>query len=196
MLWNNSHESWSDFFDRCDAQARNKEGLSKEAAADKIVGIHNENGGPAKTGQHFNPASVTEANRLKANAMSLDRAKEKDLFNVAPYVTASWPEEVKLAYWAQYLRVAGLTVQLASTEEHDGLCLESVCDLQISAGDAFKALTEAIKNPTASNLDHAEREAVKAGEKFKRTRAFIAKARQACTKTKEAIGRMAHRTAA
>lgn len=192
MLWNNTHESWGDFLLRCEAQWRNKEGLSKEAAADLIVSIHNNGGGPEKTGQHFNPASVTEANRLKANCMTLDRVKEKDLFNILPYILAGMSAETKLSFASQYLAVAGLTVHLASEEEEDGFGPETACELQLQIGNTFNAVYNAAKTQAPQSLDEADRELVQAIEKFKRTRALIAGLRKFGAKTKSVLNRVIH----
>jgi hypothetical protein len=178
MLCISSHESWSDFFARCEVHWRNKESLTKEAAADSIVAIHNSSHGPEKTGQHFNPSSVTEANRLKANCMTLDRVKEKDLFNMLPYILAAMSPETKLAFAAQYLQPAGMTVHLSSEEEEDGYSLESAVNTQIAVNQACTSLLDAAMNPTPQNLDAAEREAVKVIKRFERTRAFLAGARK------------------
>jgi len=187
MLWNNTHESWSDFLMRCEAQWRNQAGLSKEAAADTIVTIHNRSQGPEKTGQHFNPASVTEANRLKANCMTLDRVKEKDLFNMLPYILAAMSPETKLAFAAQYLQPAGLTVHLSSDEEEDGHSLEAAVSTQLAVNQACSTLFDAALNPTPQNIDAAEREAVKVIKRFERTRAFLSKARKTCQKLGNAM---------
>lgn len=179
MLWNNSHETWSDFLVRCYAQSRNKEGLSKEAAADRIVSIHNANGGPEKTGQHFDPASVTEANRLKANCMTLDRVIEKDLFNVLPYLLAGMSNETKLAFAAQYFHAAGLGVHLLSEDDEEGHLVENAVETQMIVNKACNSMLDAALDPTPQNLDAAEREAVQVIEKFKRTRALFSKFRRA-----------------
>lgn len=181
MMWNDSHESWRTFLIRCYSQWTNKEGITKEAAADAVVMAHNGQGAQAKTGLHFNPASVTEANRMKANCATLTRNMEKeDLVDLLPYILAAMSDEYKLAFISQYLRPAGIVCRLADSDSQEGLSLESVCETQIAAAEAFKAIAEATMNPTAQNLDIAEREAVKATEKFKRIRAFIGGARAKC----------------
>lgn len=194
MLWNDSHESWKEFAIRCFTQSTNKAGISKEAAVDNFVQIHNGLGAQAKTGLHFNPASVTEANRLKANAAAFFRCVDKEeFFEILPYVLASMSDEYKLAFASQYLRPAGIAVRLADTEEHDEFNFEAAADAQAAACDAMKALAIAALNPTAENLEIAEREADNANQKFKRTRAMIAAARKACTGAKAAIGKLVHR---
>ena len=193
MLWNNTQESWSDFLHRAMAQWRNHAGMSKEAAADAVVEIHNSVGGPAKTGQHFNPSSVTEQNRLKANCMTLDRAMEKDLFNMLPYVLAAMSPETKLAFAAQYLQPAGLTVHLASEEEQDGFGIETACEMQMELGSTFNSVFIAAREQTPQNLDEADRAIAKAIQKFKRTRALISGCRSGFKKAKDAVARAIHR---
>lgn len=189
MLWNISHESWNDYLMRCMAEWRNKEGLSKEAAADAIVHIHKQVRAHEKTGQHFNPSSVTESNRLKANCMTLDRVMEKDLFNVMPYVLAAMSDETKLAFAGQYLAVAGLTVHLAESEEEGGFGVEAACDLQLHIGKTFDAVYGAAKSQDAQSLDAADRQIVQAITHFKRTRKLIAGARSLGAKVKSVIHR-------
>lgn len=189
MLWNNSHESWNDYLMRCVAQWRNKDSLSKEAAADMIVSIHNTHGGHEKTGQHFNPSSVTESNRLKANCMTLDRVIEKDLFNVMPYILAAMSDETKLAFAGQYLAVAGLTVHLAEAEEEGGFGVEAACELQLHIGNTFSAVLDAAKTQAPDSLDKADRQIVQAIVHFKKTRKLIAGARSLGAKVKSAIHR-------
>ena len=191
MLWNDSHESWKDFALRCFNQSTNKAGISKEAAVDNFVAIHNGQGAQAKTGLHFNPASVTEANRMKANAASFFRHVEKEeFFDMLPYVLASMSDEYKLAFASQYLRPAGLTVSLIDAEAHDGLSMEVVCDTHSAAFDAMKAMSAAAMNPTPENLEIAERETNKATEKFARTRKFLTAARNGFKGAKAAIAKV------
>ena len=189
MLWNNSHESWNDYLMRCVAQWRNKDSLSKEAAADMIVSIHNTHGGQEKTGQHFNPSSVTEQNRLKANCMTLDRVIEKDLFNVMPYILAAMSDETKLAFAGQYLAVAGLTVHLSESEEEGGFGVEAACDLQLQLGNTFNAVYDAARSQEPISLDAADRQIVHAITHFKKTRKLIAGARSLGAKMKSVIHR-------
>jgi hypothetical protein len=194
MLWNDSHESWKDFAVRCFTQSTNKAGISKEAAVDNFVQIHNGLGAQAKTGLHFNPASVTEANRLKANCAAFFRHIEKEeFFEMLPYVLASMSDEYKLAFASQFLRPAGLTVSLLDAEAHEEFCIEVAHDTTSAAYDAMRAMTEAALRPTPENLEIAEREAAKAHEKFRRTRAFITAARNACKGAKAVIGKALHR---
>jgi hypothetical protein len=194
MLWNDSHESWREFLIRCLTQNTNKSGITKEAAVDNFVQIHNGQGAQAKTGLHFNPASVTEANRLKANCATFWRYVDKEeLFDMLPYVLASMSDEHKLAFASQYLRPAGIACRLADEGEHDEFNFEAAANAQAAACDAMKAMTAAALNPTAENLEIAEREADKANQHFKRTRAMIAAARKACTGAKAAIGKLVHR---
>jgi hypothetical protein len=194
MLWNDSHESWRQFLDRCYANWIRKSGISKEAAADTVVSIHNKAGAQAKTGLHFNPSSVTEANRLKANCATLERYMEKvELFDLLPYILGAMDDEQKLAFAAQYLRPAGLAVHLLDVEQHTEFTIEVAHDTSAAAYDALRAMTEAALRPTAENLEIAERETAKVHEKFKRTRAFITAARNACKGAKNALGKLVHR---
>lgn len=194
MLWNDSQETWKDFLKRCYSSWTNKAGISKETAADEVVRIHNEHGAQYKTGLHFNPASVTEANRLKANCATLTRYMDREeLFELFPYILAAMGDEQKLAFATQYLMPAGLVVNLASEANHDEFNYEAAADVQSAACDAMKALTAAALNPTPENLAIAEREADRAHERFKRTKGLIAAARNACKKTTAVIGKAFHR---
>lgn len=194
MLWNDSHESWKRFLERCYLNWINKAGITKEVAADEIVKIHNGLGAQGKTGLHFNPSSVTEENRRKANCATLGRYMEKEeLFDLLPYVLGAMDDEHKLAFASQYLRPAGIAVRLIDSEEHDEFNFEAAADAQAAACDAMKAMTAAALHPTPENLEIAEREADKANQKFKRTRAMLAAARKACTGAKAAIGKFVHR---
>lgn len=191
MLWNDSHEGWKDFLGRCYANWVNKSGITKEAAADEVVKIHNGQGAQAKTGLHFNPSSVTEANRLKANCATLTRYMDKEeLFELLPYILGAMGEEQKVAFASQYLRPAGLGVHLLEQEGHDQFSLAVNVDTQSAAFHALDAMNRAALDPTPENLEIAEREAAKAHEKFKRTRALITAARNACKGTKAFLGRM------
>lgn len=194
MLWNDSHESWRQFFNRCYAQWVNKHAGSQENAAEEVVVLHNGLGAQAKTGLYFNPASVTEANRRKANCATLTRYMEKEeLFDLLPYILGAMADEQKLAFASQYLRPAGLSVHLLDSEEQQDFNVEVAHDTSSSAYDAMRAITEAALRPTPENLEIAEREAAKAHEKFKRTRAFLTAARNACKGAKAVIGRAIHR---
>lgn len=194
MLWNDSHESWRDFLIRCFTQSTNKAGITKEAAVDNFVQIHNGQGAQAKTGLHFNPASVTEANRLKANCATFWRYVEKEeLFDMMPYMLASMSDEHKLAFASQYLRPAGIGTHLLEDSEQAEFNHTVNADTQHAAFGALEALNKAALNPTPENLEIAEREAAKAHEKFKRTRALITAARNACKGTKAFLGRMVNR---
>ena len=194
MLWNDSYESWRSFLIRCFTQHTNKAGITKEAAVDNFVQIHNGQGAQEKTGLHFNPASVTEANRMKANCATFWRYVEKEeLFDMLPYILASMSNEHKLAFASQYMRPAGIAVRLVDEESDDEFSFEVAADAQAAACDAMKALTAAALHPTAENLEIAEREADKANQKFKRTRALLAAARNACKGAKAAISKLAHR---
>lgn len=197
MLWNDSHESWRQFLVRCYANWINKSGITKEDAADEVVSIHNGCGAQAKTGLHFNPASVTEANRRKANCATLGRHMEKEeLFDLLPYILGAMADEQKLAFASQYLRPAGLAVHLLDVEAFSEFNIEVAHDTSAAAYDALRAMTEAAIRPTPENLEIAEREAAKVHEKFKRTRAFITAARNACRGAKAVIGRALHRRTA
>lgn len=194
MLWNDSHESWRQFLTRCYAHWVNKVAGSQENAADAVVVVHNGHGAQAKTGLHFNPASVTEANRRKANCATLSRHMEKEeLFDLLPYILGAMSDDHKLAFASQYLRPAGLAVRLLDDEAQDEFNIQVAHDTQNAAFDAMRAMNNAALNPTAENLEIAEREAIKATEKFKRTRAFITAARNACKGAKAAIGKLVHR---
>lgn len=191
MLWNNTQESWREFLIRCYRASAGELKLTLEWAADAVVQVHNANSGQDKTGLHFNPASVTEENRRKANCIQLQRYMEKeDVIELLPYILGGMSEQAKLAFANQYLRPAGLTVHLLDKESEEGLCLEEICDTQISAAEAMSAITRATMNPTAENLDVAEREAVKAVRKFERTRKLLAGAR---AKFKGALHKVMHR---
>jgi hypothetical protein len=194
MLWNNSHESWRDFLIRCWRASAGERKLTLEIAADEVVQVHNSHGAQAKTGLHFNPASVTEENRRKANCAQLQRYMERDeLVELMPYILGGMSDEAKLAFANQYLAPAGIRCALAEADEEHGFGIEAAVDAQITTGQAFEKLVEAAKNPTALNLDVAEREAVKASEKFKRIRRLINGARKAGAAAKAAIGRVVHR---
>lgn len=194
MLWNDSQETWKQFLTRCYANWINKAGITKESAADEVVTIHNAAGAQAKTGLHFNPSSVTEANRLKANCATLGRYMDKEeLFELLPYVLAAMGDEQKLAFATQYLRPAGLAVRLMDDEAHEEFNHAVSVDTQAAAFEALSAMSKAALDPTAENLELAEREAEKAHQKFKRTRALLASARNACKGAKAAIGKLVHR---
>lgn len=194
MLWNDSHESWQDFLRRCYSSWTNKAGITKEAAADDVVRLHNDCGAQAKTGLHFNPSSVTEANRLKANCATLTRYMDREeLFDLLPYILGAMGDEQKLAFASQYLFPAGLAVRLLDKAEHEEFTYEAAADVQSAACDAMKALTAAALNPTPENLAIAEREADRAHERFKRTKALISAARNTYKKTTAAIGKLVHR---
>lgn len=189
MLWNDPYEPWTDFLNRCYANWINKSGITKETAADCVVKVHNGHGGQAKTGLHFNPSSVTEENRRKANEATLSRhVKTETLFELFPYILGAMPDDYKVQFANQYLRPAGLTVQLLDACEQEEFNIEVAHDTASAAYDAMRAMTEAALRPTPENLEIAEREAAKAHERFKRTRAFLTAARNACKGAKGAAG--------
>ncbi len=194
MLWNNTQESWKDFLKRCLQSSAGDLKLNQEMQADEIVKVHNNHGGQAKTGLHFNPASVTEGNRLKANNMTLQRYMDREeLFELAPYILGGMSDEAKLAFANQYLAPAGIRCSLAEKEEEHGFGIEAAIETQLTTGKAFESLVEAAKNPTPQNLDIAEREAVKAAERFHRIKKLINGAKKAASVTKAAIGRVCHK---
>ena len=193
MMWNNLQESWREFLIRCYRASAGDLKLTLEWQADAVVQVHNTSGAQDKTGLHFNPASVTEENRRKANCIQLQRYMEKeDVIELLPYILGGMSDQAKLAFANQYLRPAGLTAHLFDKESEDGLSLESACDTQIAAAEAMSAITRATMNPTPENIDIAEREAVKASRKFERTRKLLAGAR---AKFKGAIDKALHRKA-
>jgi hypothetical protein len=194
MLWNNTQESWKDFLKRCLQSSAGDLKLNQEMQADEIVKVHNNHGGAAKTGLHFNPASVTEGNRIKANNMTLHRYMEREeLFELAPYILGGMSDEAKLAFANQYLAPAGIRCSLSEKEEEHGFGIEHACDAQISLGRSFESLVVAAKDPTPQNLDIADREAAKAAEKLTRMRRLINGAKKAASVTKAAIGRVCHK---
>lgn len=191
MLWNNLQESWREFLIRCYRASAGELKLTLEWQADAVVQAHNSSGAQDKTGLHFNPASVTEENRRKANCIHLQRYMEKDdVIELLPYILGGMSDHAKLAFANQYLRPAGITCHLLDKEAEDGLSLESACDTQIAAAEAMSAITRATMNPTQENLDVAEREAVKAVRKFERTRKLLAGAR---AKFKGALHKVMHK---
>jgi len=194
MLWNSSQESWRQFAIRCFKQSIGDQDLNHEAAVDNFVQIHNGQGAQAKTGLHFNPASVTEANRLKANNATFWRYVERDeFFEMLPYVLASMTEEAKLAFASQYLAPAGLAVRLMDKDETDEFNFEHVAETQDAGCEALTKATKAAIHSTPENLAAAEMAVDRAIEKFKRTRAIIAAVRNAGKKTGAAIGKLIHR---
>jgi hypothetical protein len=191
MLWNNSQETWRDFLNRCYKASAGQLRLNMESAADEVVKLHNSAGAQQKTGQHFNPASVTEANRLKANCAALQRFMEKeDAIEMLPYILGAMSPETRLAFANQYLNAAGLTVHLADHDADDGFDMEAAIHIPSVAAKAFDASIAAAKNPTPQNLEHAEREVANAHVRFGRIRAKLKGARERC---KNAIQRMCNK---
>lgn len=191
MLWNSSQETWKEFLTRCYKESATQLKLTLEGAADEVVKVHNAHGAQVKTGQHFNPSSVTEANRLKANCAALQRFMEKeDALEMVPYMLGAMSDEAKLAFANQYLRPAGLIAHLLDKEAEDGLSHEANCDTNIAAAEAMKAVTIATMNPTPENLDLAERAASKAAERFVRTKKMLNGAR---AKFKNVLAKVCHR---
>lgn len=188
MLWNSPEESWRDFAIRCHRESAAQKKLTLEMQADDVVNAHNAHNGAAKTGRHFNPASVTEANRLKANEYDLSSyMKSKDAVEMLPYVLAAMSDEAKLMFAAQYLKPSGLTVHLASEDEEEGHSLESAVNTQLLVHQACSHLFDAAMDPTPHKIDAAEREAVKVIKRFERTRAFLSKARKTCANIGRAV---------
>jgi hypothetical protein len=190
MLWNSPEESWRSFAIRCHRESAAQKKLTLEMQADDVVKVHNAHNGSAKTGRHFNPSSVTEANRLKANEYDLSSyMKSKDALEMLPYLLAAMTDEAKLMFASQYLKPAGLTVHLATSDEEDGYSLEAAVNTQIAVNQACSTLLDAAMNPTPQNIDAAEREAVKVIRRFERTRAFLAGARKIGARLGQAMKR-------
>jgi hypothetical protein len=188
MLWNSPEESWRSFAIRCHRASAAQKKLTLEMQADDVVKAHNAHNASAKTGRYFNPSSVTEANRLKANEFDLSSyMKSKDALEMLPYLLAAMSDEAKLSFASQYLQPAGLTVHLSSDEEEDGHSLEAAVNTQLAVNQACSTLFDAALNPTPQNIDAAEREAIKVIKRFERTRAFLSKARKTCQKLGNAM---------
>lgn len=193
MLWNDSYETWRQFLLRCFNNHAASVG-TKEAAVDNFVILHNGHGAQSKTGLHFNPSSVTEANRLKANCATFYRYTEKEeMFEMLPYILGSMREEQRLAFASQYLAPAGLSVVLAESDGSEEFDVMHAADTQTAGCEALPAITRAAIHPTPENLAAAELATDKAIQRFKRTRALLGAARNACKGAKAAIGRMVHR---
>jgi hypothetical protein len=172
--------------------------FSDATICDFIVETHNRIDGPSKTGIVFAPGSSDEFNRKKANAVRIMRMltdepqsehDEIQLFNMAPSILAAMPQDLAVSFITEYLRPAKLLVRAQDDEAHAEFNLAVVHDTHNAAHDAMKSMLEATLNPTPENLEIAEREAIKATEKFKRTRAFISAARNGL----KAIGRIVQR---
>ena len=187
MLWNNPCEKWNEFLARCEDQSRITAGRTKEAVADDVAATYLSHGGFEKLQHNVTPMSANESNRLKAVEAAVSRAKEKDLFNMLPYILASMSPETKLAFAAQYLQPAGLTIHLSSDEDDSGHTLESAVNTQMAANQACNSLLNAALDPTPQNIDAAEREAAKVIERFKRTRACLTAIRNTCKKVGSAM---------
>jgi hypothetical protein len=188
MLWNNLQESWREFLIRCYRASAGDQKLTLEWQADAVVQNHNAHNGQSKTGLHFNPASVTEENRRKANCIQLQRYMEKeDVVELLPYILGGMSNEAKLAFANQYLAPAGLTVHLADHDAEDGFDLEAAIDIPSAAAKAFDASIAAAKNPTPQNLEIAEQEAGRAASKFKKLCEKLKGARDKC---KNAMNKM------
>jgi hypothetical protein len=196
MLWNNPCEKWSQFLTRCEEQSRLPSGKTKEAFADDVAKVYLAHGGFEKNEHNVTPMSANEANRLKAVEAAVSRAKEKDLFNMLPYILGAMSEETKLAFANQYLHPAGLRVVLAEKEEEDGFGIEAAVDTHIEIARSLEPLVNAAKNPTAVNLDLADRAAHKGMEKLSRLRRLINGAKGKYTQAKAAIGRARAKVAA
>lgn len=190
MLWNRPEESWRDFAISCHRESASTNNLTLELQADAVVKAHNANNGQLKTKRHFNPSSVTETNRLKANEGDLSSfMKSKDAVEMLPYLLAAMTDEAKLSFASQYLKPAGLTVHLSESDEESGFGVEAACELQLHIGTTFDAVYSAAKSQAPECLDKADRQIVQAIVHLKGTRKLIAGARTIGAKVKSVIHR-------
>lgn len=197
-MWIDTHESWKRFLVRHLTEWMGQNRWSKATVVDQIVVAHKQIGGQAHSGVYFEPHSADEYNRMKANCTTFfryveDDDGEKNLFDILPSVLAAMPMELRLSFVSQYLRPAGLVVRPADETSEEGFTMEIALDTQSAAYDALRAVSTAALHPTPENLEIAERETEKANQKFKRTRALLSAARNACHGAKVAIGKVLHR---
>jgi hypothetical protein len=121
-MWNDSHadESWVDCLKRyLRIWKKESGGYSDATICDEIVKAHDAIGGPAKTGIRFQPGSVDEYNRKKANAARIMRMLNDELdgddgsllnINFLPSVLAAMPAALRIRFLNEYLGPVDLRV--------------------------------------------------------------------------------------
>lgn len=205
------HETWVDCLKRHikDWKMRGPAGdgtrgpFSDETICQFIIEAHERIGGPLKTGIVFAPVgSGDESKRRTANAKRIMRYMTDEpntefesfqLFNLVPSILAAMPQNLAKRFINEYLEPAKFVASEADDDGEDGFGPEVAHKTQSATFSALHAISAASLNPTPELLAIAEREAVNAQKTFKRTRAFITKARNACKGAKAVLGKFTHR---
>lgn len=176
---------------------RRAENWSRETVAGVIVELHQASN--HSTGIVFEPQTKDAFEIREVNAQRIfrwldDESKGGNLLpaNFIPSILTAMPVERRLMCASEIMVSIGLGACLPCEGEDGELNINHIFEAQLEDIDAMQAATAAIQNPTAENLDVAERKLARSQKRKERLHKLIAGARKACALTKAAIGRVVH----
>jgi hypothetical protein len=169
---------------------RKSEGWSRETVVQVII-----ESDKSESGIVFNPQTSDAFEKMKVNADRVfrwldDESKDTNLCppNFIPAILKAMPQERRLMCSSEIMVSIGLGACLPTDGDEAAPTINDVFEVQRDDLEALQSVATAIQNPTAENLEIADRKLARAQKRKERLQKMIAGARKAAA----AIGRVMH----